>query len=321
MITFRRAILPDDYTGIARVLNAENPEWPTSAEKLAYEDSIRDPKFHWAFFVAEDTSSNETQLVGMASVGHDPGAHREGKFMMNIRIHPEWQGRGVGLSLYQTLLDHLEPLKPRELYTRVWAAHPRAVRFVTERGFVEVWRRFDGRLDVSQFDFTPYEGLEERVNALGIEIKTYAELENDLNRLAKLYELDRVLWRDIPYGEELSHVMLEQFEKEEIRAAKFIPEACFIAVHEGEFVGYSNLTRAGEYFDVEMTGVLPKYRGKGVATLLKLYDIRYAQEHGNREIWTVNDTANIAILALNAKLGFQRQGATIRFMKRFGGEA
>jgi len=64
--------------------------------------------------------------------------------------------------------------------------------------------------------------------------------------------------------------------------------------------------------------VLPAYRSKGVATLLKLYGIRYAQAHGNREIWTVNDSANTAMLALNAKLGFQRGGATIPFTKRFG---
>lgn len=312
----RPANLPNDYPGIANVLTAEVPEWPTSADDLAYEDAVRDPKFHWAVFVAEDTSSNETNIVGMASVGHDVYAHREGKFKMNIRVHPDWQGRGVGSLLYQALLEHLEPLAPCELYTEVWAAHQRAVRFVTERGFVEVWQRFDGRLDVSTFDFTPYDGLEEQVTALGIEIKSYAELEYDPDRLARLYELDRALWRDVPYGETPTDRSLERFEKEEIRAAKFIPEACFIAVHGSTFVGYSNLTQSGVYYDVEMTGVLLAYRGKGVATLLKLYGIRYAQAHGNRDIWTVNDSVNTAMLALNAKLGFQRQGATIRFVNR-----
>jgi len=99
MIKIRHPNFPGDYPGIPGVLNAENPEWPTSAEKLANEDSVRDPKFHWAVYVAENTSSNETQIVGMASERHDPGAHREGKFMVNIRVHTEWQGRGVGSSL------------------------------------------------------------------------------------------------------------------------------------------------------------------------------------------------------------------------------
>lgn len=62
--------------------------------------------------------------------------------------------------------------------------------------------------------------------------------------------------------------------------------------------------------------MLPVCWGKGVATLLKLHTIRYAQAHGNRDIWTVNDSVNTAMLALNTKLGFQHVGATLRFLKK-----
>lgn len=34
----RPANLPDDYPGIASILTAEVPEWPTSADDLAYAD-------------------------------------------------------------------------------------------------------------------------------------------------------------------------------------------------------------------------------------------------------------------------------------------
>jgi mycothiol synthase len=315
-LVIRHASVPQDYPAIAMVLTAENPEWPTTAEDLAHSDAVRDPKFHWTVFVAEETSPGEKRIIGMASAGHDPLAHREDKFKINMRVHPDMQGLGAGARLYQKLLHHLGPFAPCELYTEVWAAHPRAVRFVTERGFVEAWRGLDYRLDVSDFDFTPYAGLEGQVRASGLEIKTYAELEIDPDRLVKLYRLDRALWQDVPYGETITDRSLEQFEREEVQAPEFIPEACFIAMHGDEFVGYSNLTQTGNYFDVEMTGVLPAYRGKGVATLLKLCDIRYAQAHGNRELWTVNDSINTAMLALNEKLGFQRQGATVRFVKR-----
>jgi hypothetical protein len=52
-----------------------------------------------------------------------------------------------------------------------------------------------------------------------------------------------------------------------------------------------------------------------VATLLKLRGIRYAQEHGNRPLYTVNDAVNTAMLSLNKKLGFLRIGADLRFVK------
>jgi RimJ/RimL family protein N-acetyltransferase len=96
---------------------------------------------------------------------------------------------------------------------------------------------------------------------------------------------------------------------------RFLPDACFIAVKRGEFVGYSNLITAQDGFDTDMTGVARPYRGKGVATLLKLRGIRYAQDHGNQKLWVVNDSVNAAMLALNAKLGFVRGGVNVRYLK------
>ena len=69
------------------------------------------------------------------------------------------------------------------------------------------------------------------------------------------------------------------------------------------------------YDDAAMTGVLRPYRGKGVATLLKLRGIRYAQEHSNQKLWVVNDAVNTAMLGLNAKLGLVRGGVNVRYLK------
>jgi hypothetical protein len=95
-----------------------------------------------------------------------------------------------------------------------------------------------------------------------------------------------------------------------------VADACFIAVKESDFIGYSNLSEVDEGFNTEMTGVLSTYRGRGVATLLKLYSIRYAQAHGNRPLLTQNDSVNQAMLGLNRKLGFVLSGADLRFVKK-----
>lgn len=315
--TIRRAVFPQDYPGIAHVLTAESPEWPTTAEALEHDDAVRDPKFHRAVFVALDTSVTQALVVAVAFVGHDPLAHREGKFTMNIRVHPDWQGHGAGSRLYETLLAHLEPLKPQALYTDVWETHPRAVRFVRDRGFSEIWRRIDSHLDVSGFDFTLYAELEETIGALGLEVKSYAELEDDPDRLEKLYKLEGTLWQDVPFGEAvtIAETSLQHYEKLLVQAPDFIPEACFIAIRESAFVGFSHLLQGNTYLITTMTGVLRPYRGKGVATVLKLRGIEYAQAHGNLELRTTNDSVNMAMLSLNAKLGFTRQGATVRFVK------
>lgn len=315
--TIRSEHLPDDYADLAALLTAVLPNWPTTAEELADEDAARDPRLYHVVFVAKLTNpeADVNRLVGVASASHDTLSRNTDKLKIDVRVPPTWQGHGIGSRLYEMLLDHLQPLAPHALQTDVWEADERALRFVKDRGFVETWRRIDSSLDVSRFDFSPYVYLEERLNTPGITITTYADLAANLSRLVKLYELDKALWHDVPYGETVEERTLEQFAKEETLALKYIHEACYIAVYGEKFIGYSNLTRGDGYFMTDMTGVLPAYRGKGVATLLKLYGIRYAQAHGNCELRATNDSVNTAMLALNEKLGFKRVGAEIRFIK------
>jgi GNAT superfamily N-acetyltransferase len=295
------------------VRNAEAPEWPVTAEDLRDEEERRDPGYPRISLVAEESH----RLVGVATAGADEMAHREGRFHIDLRVPPDLQGQGIGRALYEELIRHLAPHRPVELVTMVWHALERANRFVIDRGFVETFRRIDSTLVVKDFDFTPYEGLEERVRLLGIEVKTYAGLERDPRRLEKLWELDRELWQDVPYGEPVTRPSLERFEKELIQSRDFLPEACFVAVCGDTFAGYSLLLQGEGYFDTDMTGVRRAYRGRGVATLLKLLGIRYALAHGGLELRTVNDSVNEGMLALNEKLGFRRQGASIHYKKDF----
>jgi GNAT superfamily N-acetyltransferase len=286
-------------------------------QKLAYEDDIRDPRLYKAVFLAEQTREDgAARALGVATIGHDALAHRRNKFVMDIRVRPEWQGQNIGACLYQTLVEHLTSFAPCEIQANVWAAHEQAMRFVRDRGFTEAWRRIDSTLDVARFDFAPYNALEASLPAQGVVIKTYEELASDPERMIKLHALDRTLWEDIPYGETVTRRSLEQFTQEEILAPHFLADACFIALHGDNYIGYSNLTKGVDHYLITMTGVLQNYRKKGIATVLKIGDIRYAQKHGTRELRTTNDSVNAAIRTLNTKLGFREEGATVRFVKR-----
>ena len=54
----------------------------------------------------------------------------------------------------------------------------------------------------------------------------------------------------------------------------------------------------------QTTGVLPAYRGRGIASALKAHSIRWAQDIGAETIRTYNHSANVAMLAINRKLGY-----------------
>ena len=313
-LNVRPANLPQDYPAIAAVLEEENPGWGQTAEELAYADATCDPTQFQATLVAEETSGDTPLLIGVAFIGHDPVAYQEHTFHLNVRVRPAWQGRGVGKALYEAVLTHLTPHHPQELIALVWQAHPRTARFCRARGFVEQWRRVDAMLDATNFDFTPYAALEEQLQTQGIFIKSYAELADDPKRLVNLYELDWALWQSIPYGQAVTQRTLAQFTAE-VDNPHFLPAGCFIALADGHYIGYSSLSTTTEGFNTEMTGVLPGYRGRGVATLLKVYGIRYAVAQGKPRLDTQNDAVNTGIIALNQKLGFVPIGATLRMVK------
>ena len=157
----------------------------------------------------------------------------------------------------------------------MWAANPRPIRFMLDRGFVETHRRTNWVLDVATFDAVRLADLDARTSELGVEIKPLAQLLHDSQRHQKLYALDAALWQDVPLGEPVPPRVFEDFVRQDLGHPNFLPEACFIAVsvESNAFVGYTSHRNEGD-LNVEMTGMLPVYRGRGLATLLKLHGIR-----------------------------------------------
>src|SRR5690606_23520676 len=149
-------------------------------------------------------------------------------------------------------------------------------------------------------------------------IKTVRELETDPDRNAKLYKLEFALERDVPSPEPITEVPFEEWMKLWDRP-NLLPDAWFIAVHDGEYVGSTNLWKTQARDDLlytGLTGVLREYRRKGIATALKLQAVRYAQTHGISQVRTWNAQSNEGMLGINVRLGFVRQPAYIMFTRK-----
>ena len=99
----------------------------------------------------------------------------------------------------------------------------------------------------------------------------------------------------------------ETFSKNVFDAFWFRADTQLLAGHGDHWVGLSAIAFYPEdnYAFNAFTGVLPEYRGRGLATVLKLHAIRLARKLGARYIRTSNDSQNAPMLAVNRKLGYK----------------
>ena len=147
---------------------------------------------------------------------------------------------------------------------------------------------------------------------------TYPGLAADADRDDKLRALNYQLEKDVPYGEPPTELGLKAFRRERLEPDSVLKDAFFVALDGQTPVGMSSLWRFGTYLETDFTGVLPAYRGRGIAALMKLKGVRYAQENGFAELRTANDAANGPMRRLNGRLGFAEHAALLRLEKRFG---
>ena len=158
-------------------------------------------------------------------------------------------------------------------------------------------REWESHLPVAAFDAAPYAGLEAQIQAQGIVIKTLAELAVDPERDAKLHALNYELFQDVPSSEPATPVPLEHFIEHTVQNPTTLPDAYFVAVHDGEYVGMSslwaNLTDPSVLY-TGLTGIRRAYRRRGIALALKLRAIAYAQARGVATVKTSNESAQPA---------------------------
>lgn len=300
-----RTYTPDDFPGIVNLQNTIYPDMPGTVEDYVESEKRRDPKCRFQRWLA----LVEGDIVGAGVYQQYPWSYHPQKFHLAGGVLPQWQGRGIGSRLYEEVITGMAAFDPIEIRVNVREDYPQSLHFFEKRGFVEHHRDRESHLDVTAFDPSPYVGLEDKLRATGIEIKTCRDLEGDPERDRKLYEMEWELLQDVPGSEDLTHVPFEQWRKDIIEAPLFLPDAYFVALDGDECVGMSNLwdDRAGDHLNTGLTGVRRSHRRRGIATALKVRAIGYARTHGHPLIKTGNEQTNRPMLAINQRLGFVRQ--------------
>ncbi len=301
-----------DYPEIAKLENIVFPGVEKSVESMKFRDENKPEKCKHKRFVAE----LHDEIIGHGLYSQWERSYRPRKFYVHETIHPDFQGRGYGKRFYRHLLRELEEHNPIKLECKTKEGKDRAIRFIKDRDFEETTRRWELELNVEDFNFEEYVELKEKLDDEGIELTSLGEMGVDEQTSRRVYELYEEVWEDFPMPDEHTGMEYDRWV-EFFDSPSFFPEGYIIAVKGDEFIGLcTNWDKEGQdAIYTGLTGVKSGYRGRGIATALKVKGIEVASEKGISKVTTENDTSNEVILHINQKLGFKKKPAWIDFEK------
>jgi mycothiol synthase len=299
-----------DYPTTAAIHNAAWTDHPVLADDLERTDAKRTEQNFIERFMLEFKGE---------SVAEGSFQHLSKKdFVIELNVLPQFQSRGFGKQLYAFLEDELQRHQPVGVFCKLYEIHPFALQFTQARGFVERTRLYHQCLKLAGFDFDS-KSLEQKLNANGYSISSFADLESDPEWQQKLYELYVKTDADVPRIRAFEAENFEPFKTKILENPRLLKAASFVAVKNGQWVGLSlhRVRPDKTQLHTGMTGVLREHRGQNLALALKLRAIEYAITHGFTELHSNNASTNIPMLAVNKKLGFERSKAQIQLEKRF----
>ena len=213
-------------------------------------------------------------------------------------VLPDRRGHGIGDELRAVLERWAVEHGAAELEGPVAEEDDRSLAWAAARGYEEAGRNSRMVLDLTAIEAPAVEP------PAGIEIVTWAERPD----LAEgLWEVAREAGPDIPGEEETDVGELDEWLERDMRGSGDRPEAVFVAVENGEVLGYAKLSFSDETTERafhDLTGVKRAHRGRGIAAVLKAAQIAWAKENRFRTLQTSNEVRNAPIRHLNAKHGY-----------------
>ena len=309
---------PSHYDRFVQIRNANYPDQTVSvAEWRSWDEGLDKTKYLLRRFECID--QNNDQILGFGEVSHAIDMYHPRKFMVSLFVDPPQQGKGIGRAIYNRIANELSDLNA----TVAWSMNKEdlqvRVEFFRKRGFYEKQRLWESRLDLTTADPSRYGQYLDNASKQGITFTTLAEEQRKgPEALEKIHELVQLIMADMPREASFTPVSYEQWEALALRNPRLVSEGFIIAKDGSRYIGLSNVLRnetSPRLLNQDDTGVIREYRGRGIATALKLKITEYAQKNRYTAIRTWNDSNNATMLAVNTKLGFKRQVGWIMMEK------
>ena len=277
---------------IPRAAALRQRAWP---ESIVTEEGMR----HWlsgiparaehALFAWDDGG----ELLGWGHAGRSWWHADPATGILSITVDPSRQGQGIGTALAEAADEHLARLEVRT--SRAGSLdEPAARALASSRGFTEIAAATVSGLDPR--------GVEPRPLPAGVQLVPLAELDDP----EPVYELDLEVGEDIP-NDDFDAIELEDWKAQFWRSPLIDDEASLVALVDGELAGMTmiRVDRPSGRAQNNLCGVRRRYRGRGLALLLKSHSLRRAAELGATIALTDNDETNAPMLAVNRRLGYR----------------
>jgi GNAT superfamily N-acetyltransferase len=246
------------------------------------------------------------RVVVVASVGDEEFADDCASAW--IGTSPAHRRQGHGRAMLAAVDEALAERRKAEVRTAVKDDDGESRAWAERRGFTVFDHTFQSRLDLAAFDASRHRDAVERAEAAGLRLARFGPGDDP----DRLYDLFVRLLGDVP--DQLDPPDRAFFQREMVE-----PEDAFtILAYDGDVaVGLASLLplEADEYLNA-MTGVLPEYRGRGLARALKVVSGEAARAAGRRFLVTNNNARNAPMLAVNDALGFVREAGLLHLRRR-----
>jgi GNAT superfamily N-acetyltransferase len=305
--TLRPLQLPDDYARIAELRSSVRTE-PILAADLEREDSFIPPKGNTYFdengLLAGHCRervvavNEDGYVIGFAVSWRAPFTP-PGDLSSHLVVDAGYRKQGVGQQLAAHLENWAREVGASRLLSELPDHLPEARAFVEKRGYVIELHMFQSVLDLATYDETPFAEAVEAAEQSGIRWVTGAELKEEA-ALRASFDMVVEAAKDVPGAN-----FVPQFEEWQEAVSEQPDDFLHFAKDGDRYVGVTQLRplpEGGLYN--EFTGVLREYRGRCIATALKVLAARAAKRHGAPYMRTDNADINAPMLAVNRKMGY-----------------
>lgn len=309
-ITLRPLQIPADFPRLADLFSQWEHE-PITPERLAKAEDGWPTEGHLYRVVAVD---EQDRLLGYAEAQHF-AFNKPGKFYLRWLVDRAHRGQGIGRMLSTAAESFAREHGGTQFQISVRDDDDRSRQIVEAHGYQFERHLFESVLDLATFDEAPYAGTIEAARATGIRFLTLADQPGEATERA-IYELMNSNVIDIPGFDNPGHPAFETWRIWFITASGASPDRLIIAADGDRFVGLTVLfQRESGAMYTGHTSVRREYRGRKLALALKLLSIAKAKAAGAPYMRTHNDSVNAPMLAINWKLGYQKEPGLWSFRK------